>query len=158
MITERRNMNTSHSKNNLRHRTKIDAFIFLATPIVAYVVDEILRSAGCEIEVKGNRANIVFCIKHGDKDIQFHLHNLLFEIASIDRDERPLRFDENLTDFDYFVAKTNRLINSKLAILFEVLFEKDFEKARENIAKLGDQYERIRIWEIDPEKHQRPRP
>ena len=73
-------------------------------------------------------------------------------ITSVDRDARYLRFDEKLKDFDYFVHKTNQLIDSKLKILFQILFENDFDKAKENIARLGDDYERIRIWELDQNK------
>jgi hypothetical protein len=80
------------------------------------------------------------------------MHNLLLEIATVDRDERCLRFDEKLKDFNYFVHKTNQVIDSKLKVLFELLFEDDFDKAKENIARLGDNYERIRIWQIDQDK------
>ena len=84
------------------------------------------------------------------------MHNLLLEIATIDRDEHPLRFDEKLLSFDYFVHKTNQLIDSKLKVIFELLFEDDFDKAKENIVRLGNDYERIRIWELDQDKEPEP--
>ena len=78
---------------------------------------------------------MVFHIKHEDKEIQFHMHNLLLEIATVDRDENSLRFDEKLKDFDYFVHKTNQCVDSKLKVLFELLFENDFNKAKERETK-----------------------
>jgi hypothetical protein len=62
-----------------------------------------------------------FHIKSGEKEMTFYLHNLLLEIATIDRDENPLRFDDRLVDFDYFAKKTARIIESKLKILFKLL-------------------------------------
>jgi hypothetical protein len=74
------------------------------------------------------------------------------EIVTIDRDEEPLRFDEGLKDFDYFLAKMGRAINSKMRVVFEVLKEDDLDAAVENICKDAKDYERIRIWRFDQNK------
>ena len=144
MIRSRRE-HASHSK-------RIDAFLYVTTPIVTDIIKQIFQSTGCEVKRQGQGLDMVFSIKHIEKEIQFHMHNLLLEIATIDRDERRLRFDEKLLDFDYFVHKTNQCVDSKLKVLFELLFEDDFDKAKENIIRLGDNYERIRIWELEPDK------
>jgi hypothetical protein len=144
-------MNKSRIKH-ASHDKRVDGFLYLTITAVVDVVSKILQSAGCDVECKGQGLGMVFSIKHGEKDIHFHIHNLLLEIATLDRDEHCLQFEEKLKDFDYFVHKTNQLIDSKLKILFELLFEDDFDKAKENIAKLGDNYERIRIWHIDQDK------
>ncbi|MHC4637324.1 MAG: hypothetical protein ACYTBV_07445 [Planctomycetota bacterium] len=144
-------MNKSRT-DHTSHRKRIEGFLYLSTPIVTDIIKQILRSTDCELTHKGDGLNTVFCIKHTDKEIKFHMHNLLLEIATVDRDERCLRFDEKLKDFNYFVHKTNQVIDSKLKVLFELLFEDDFDKAKENIARLGDNYERIRIWQIDQDK------
>ena len=134
------------------HDTRIDCFLHLTTVVVVDLVSKILHSTGCEVKYKGHGLDMVFSIKHDEKEVQFHMRNLLLEIATVDRDEKRLRFDEKLKDFDFFIRKTNQLINSKLQIIFELLFENDFDKAKENILRLGDDYERIRIWEIDQKK------
>ncbi len=36
--------------------------------------------------------------------------------------------------------------------LCKTLFENDFDKAKENIARLGNDYERILIWELDQDE------
>jgi hypothetical protein len=145
-------MNKSRIKHT-SHDKRVDGFLYLITAAVVDVVSKILQSAGCDVKCKGQGLGMVFSIKHGEKDIHFHMHNLLLEIATVDRDEHPLRFDEKLKDFDFFIHKTNRAIDSKLKVLFELLFENDFDKAKENIARLGDNYERIRIWQIDQDKN-----
>ena len=144
-------MNKSRIDNTL-HNKRIDGFLYLTTAAVADVVSKILQSTGCEVTHKGQGLDMVFCIKHEDKEIQFHMHNLLLEIATIDRDEHPMRFDDRVKNFDYFINKSNQAIDSKLKVLFELLFEDDFGKAKENIARLSDNYERIRIWEVEPGK------
>jgi len=75
--------------------------------------------------------------------------SLLLEIATTDRDDVPLRFDERLRDFDYFLSKMTRLTQSKLKVLFRLLMEKDVDAAIENITKDAKNYERIRIWRFD---------
>ena len=144
-------MNKSRINRN-SHDTKIDCFLHLTTVVVVDIVSTILQSTDCEFEHKGKGLDMVFSIKRDEKEVQFYMHNLLLEIATVDRDERSLRFDEKLLDFDYFMHKTNQVINSKLQIIFELLFENDIDKAKENIVRLGDDYERIRIWEIDQKK------
>jgi hypothetical protein len=71
------------------------------------------------------------------------------EITTIDRDKQPLRFDESLRDFDYFLAKTSRTVASKLNVLFHLFGQEDMDAAIENIAKDAKRYERIRIWRFD---------
>ena len=142
-------MNKSRRSHISSQSDRIEAFLQLTTIVVVDIVSKILQSTDCEVTRKGQGLDMVFSVKHGEKDVHVHMHNLLLEIATVDRDERYLRFDEKLISFDYFVHKTNQLIDSKLKIIFELLFEDDFDKARENIARLANDYERIRIWEID---------
>ena len=140
------------NRSRIRHAShgkRIDAFLQLTTVVVVDIVSKVLQLTDCDIEQQGEGLDMVFSIKYADKEIQFHMHNLLLEIATVDRDEHPLRFDEKLLDFNYFVQKTNNLIDSKLSIIFELIFENDFDKAKENITRLANDYQRIRIWEID---------
>ena len=134
---------------NLKDSVKINHFLQAVTPIVVDLVQAILKSADWQIERKGEGLDTSFSIKAGDKETVFYLHNLLLEIASIDRDQNPMRFDERLRDFDYFIEKTIRLTESKLKILFQLFGSDDIEKAIENIEQTAGQYERIRILRFD---------
>ena len=131
---------------------KTTRFLAAMLPVIVETVKRSLRSCGMRVEEQGQGLETVFVIKSGEKRADFHLHNLLLEIATIDRDEIPLRFDERLLDFDYFLAKTNRLIQSKLNILIHFLSEENPESAIEKIEKEANRYERIRIWRFDPSK------
>ena len=134
---------------NQKEIAKIGHFLYMALPIVVEVVKTFLRSADCEVKQEGCGLDLAFFIKSGEKESKFYLRNLLMEIATVDRDEEPLRFDENLRDFDFFLAKTVRLVQSKLKILFHLFAEEDIEAAIENISLDAKQYERIRIWQFD---------
>jgi hypothetical protein len=134
---------------------KINAFLSMVTPVVAGVVRTILKTLDFQVVEQGHGFELVFSIKKGEKQAEFYLQNLLLEIATIDRDESPLRFDEKLRDFDYFLAKTCRLIPSKLNVLFHLFGEEDVDGAIENIARDAKQYERIRIWRFDQQEPDR---
>ena len=138
--------------------TRINRFLCMVSPIVIGQVKMILQSAGLQVEEKGSGSELVFIIKSGEKEVHFSLYNLLLEIASIDRDEVPLRFDENLQDFGFFLDKMARLTQSKLQILFKLLAEDDVEKAIDKISLDAEQYQRIRIWRFDQKNPSTQRP
>ena len=128
---------------------KINRFLANVGPIVVEVTRAVLQVRGCEVEEEGSGLDLAFSIKSGQTELKFYLQNLLLEIVTVDRDQEPLRFDEGLRDFDYFMAKMARAINSKLCVLFHLLKEDDFETAIENVCKDAKNYERIRIWRFD---------
>jgi hypothetical protein len=128
---------------------KINHFLARVSPVIVEITRGILQALGCEVKEEGSGLDLAFSIKSGQKELKFYLRNLLLEIVTIDRDEEPLRFDEGLRDFDYFMAKMAHAINSKLWVLFEVLKEDDLEAAIENVCKEAENYERIRIWRFD---------
>jgi len=132
---------------NQKEIAKINHFLSLVLPIE--LLRTILRATGCEVKEEGAGPDLVFSIKSGQKHVEFYLQNLLLEIATVDRDEVPLRFDERLMDFDFFLAKTAHLVQSKLNVLFHLLGQEDMDSAIENISQNAEQYERIRIWRLD---------
>jgi hypothetical protein len=128
---------------------KINHFLTVVSPIVVEVIKTILQSLDWQVKQEGCGPDMVFAIKQDEKEAQFYLHNLFLEIATIDRDAQPLMFDENLRDFDYFLAKMGQLIASKLNVLFKMLGQENMDAAIESITKDAKQYERIRIWRFD---------
>ena len=131
---------------------RINNFLTIVLPLVVDVTKRILQSLDFQVTEKGRGLDTVFAIKAAEKEAEFHLHNLFLEIATIDRDEEPLRFDEKLRDSDYFLAKMVRTLESKLRVLFHLFGEEDVDTAIENIARDAKQYERIRIWKVDSDK------
>jgi hypothetical protein len=138
---------------NEKEIDRINLFLCLASPIVAKFVKMLLESSGLQVRQEGNGLGLVFSVKKNDKEARMYLRNLLLEIATLNRDEQPLRFDGNLQDFDFFLAKTARLVQSKLNVLFHFFGEKDINAAIEKISLDARQYERVRIWQIDQKNH-----
>lgn len=128
---------------------KINAFLSLASPIVVDVVRTILQTLDFQVKEESSGLKLAFSIKRDEKEVKFYFQNLLLEITTIDRDQEPLRFDEDLRDFDYFLGKTSRTVASKLNILFRLFGEQDMDAAIESIARDAKRYERIRIWRFD---------
>ena len=100
---------------------KINFILNLITDNVVSCCIERIRNAGFEVKQEGSGTDIALSIKVGEKEVKFHLYNLLMEIATVDRDEKPLRLDMRLEDYDFFLRKSCSLIESKLTILFELL-------------------------------------
>jgi len=131
---------------------RINHFVYRVSPIVADVIKRFLLLSGYDVRQQGQGLKIAFSIKKGKKEAKMYLQNLLLEIATVDRDQDPLQFDENMRDLDYFLAKLVNLTESKLKILLHFFAEEDIDAAIDNISLDAKQYERIRIWQIDQKK------
>lgn len=131
---------------------QIDDFLSLTGPAIIAQVKMILQSAGLKIVEKGRGTDLTFSIKRGSKKIEFCPHNLLLDIATIDRNGELLRFDKDLCDFDYFLTKKARFIESRLKVVFQFLTEDNLDVAVDNIIRNTKDYERIHIWRFDRNK------
>ena len=131
---------------------KITAFLVFAWPVVSQLVNAMLKALGWQITQKGSSLNVIFDIESKGKRAEFHLYNLLLEIATIDRDEQPLRFDHRLDDFEFFLKKTGQLVQSKIAVLYELLSDDDIDSALQKITDQAGNYQRIRIVKWDGKK------
>lgn len=125
--------------------TKIASFLVVSTPFIARWVKGALESYGYQVKEEGAGLDLTFVVVKGEAEVKFFLHNLFLEIATVDRDEEPLRFDERLLDFSYFLSKSAQLIRSKLRILLHLMEGKDIEDAIRRIQADAADYERIRI-------------
>ena len=137
---------------NQKEIQKINQFLCGMSPVVIRFVKMLLQATGLDVKEEGRGTDLAFFIKKGEKEVKFYLQNLLMEIATVDRDEEPLRFDENLRDYDFLLDKTVRLTQSKLKVLFHLLREEDVDAAIENISQDAKQYERIRTWRFEKPK------
>jgi len=135
--------------NTHNETDKINCFLTFMSPMMVQLVEKILRSAHLDFKEKGAGLDLAFTIKSGENEVKFYLHNLLLEIATVDRDQHPLRFDAGLKDADYLVDKISRLTHSKLRILFQFLQADDVEAAIDKICRETRHYERLRICKFD---------
>jgi len=134
---------------NQNEIAKINYFLCVVSPIIVGHMKMLCQSTGAKVREQGRGLELSLLIKSGKKKIKFFLHNLFLEIATVDRDDDPLRFDERLREFDFFLAKMTRIARNKLKILFHLLLEEDVDAAIENIGRDEKQFERVRIWRFD---------
>ncbi len=129
--------------------TEINDFLSLTGPAIIAQVKMILQSAGLKVRETGRGPDLTFTLKAGHKEVEFCPHNLLMDIATVDRNEETLRFDYDLRDFDYFLAKKARFIESRLKVVFQFLTEDNLDAAVDNINRNAKKDERIRIWRFN---------
>lgn len=137
---------------NQKETQKINQFLSIVSPTIVGHMKMLCQSTGAKVQEQGRGLNLSLLIKSGKKKTRFFLHNLFLEIATVDRDDDPLKFDERLRDFNFFLAKMTRLTQNKLKILFHLLLEEDVDAAIENIGRDAKQFERVRIWRFDQKK------
>jgi hypothetical protein len=125
---------------------KIAGFLTVAAPIITRLARMVLEGHGYQVKEEGTGLELALSISTGHGEVRFFLRNLFLEIATLDRDEEPLRFDEDLLDFGYFLSKTADLIRSKLKLLLHLLETESVEEACRKIQADSAGYERVRIW------------
>jgi hypothetical protein len=126
----------------------IDRFIELFSDGIIKTVMTLFEAMEIEAVLEGEGIESCIHVKNGEKSCDFFMGNLLLEIATIDRDDRPLVFDKALIDPDRFYEKSSKAITSKLAVLMPLLMADDHKKAIEDVKNMKG-YERIRIIEVD---------
>lgn len=92
--------------------TKINIFLTLAAPVAIGFVKTLLDAANFEVTQEGSGSDFAYRVKSGELQIKFFLQNLLLEIVTVDRDYKPLKFDEKLVDFDFFISKTSDIVRA----------------------------------------------
>jgi len=114
-------------------------------------IELVLEKEGYSFEKKGEAWDEVYEITHRDKPdmkTEFHLYNLYFEIATVDRDIKPLEWDRRLIDLSFLQKKMANVIFSKIRPLLTILSSDDQKEMDEKLTKLAkdEKYDRFRMW------------
>lgn len=122
-------------------------------------VEMILQKEGCSYEKKKTGWDEFYEIRvegKSDAKVQFFLYNLYLEIATKDRDIKPLEWDTQLLDFSFFKEKMADVIYSKIRPLLVTLSTDDAKEMDEKLTKLakGGNYAHMRMghWDKGGEK------
>lgn len=87
----------------------------------------------------------------GEK-FEFRLGLAIEEFLSVDRDEKPLRFDENINNPQRARAKLTRIMVGRLALARAAMEAKTPEELKQRLQGLSHRFERIRLWRYDEPK------
>ena len=125
---------------------KTNRVLNLCYSLVPRIVKSILLRAGFTVSERGKGLELIYEIKLAKSSLgaEFYFHNLFLEIATKDRDAELLEFDERLIDFEYFLSKTLRIVESKIQPLVLIMSEDNPRKGIEKMMELAPQYERLR--------------
>lgn len=86
-----------------------------------------LQAAFQDVQQKGTGLDAVFHINFNGNKTKFFVKDLLIELAAIDKNEEPLRYDEDLCRLQYFQAKFEMVSTKMINLMLEqLLFEPDF--------------------------------
>lgn len=113
---------------------------------------EFFKGMGIEAISEGEDWDTCLKLKYKKNTATFFLANLALEVVTMDRDEKPLRFNPKIEDPEYWGKQVYTLINSKMELLLPILMEDNIEDAKKIIEKKSGNYERITIATIDNKK------
>jgi hypothetical protein len=92
-------------------------------------------------------------IQAQNNKFEFRLGNALREFLSIDREEKPLRFDHRLKDPAQAREKLTRIIVGRLEIARAFAECNTPEELKKRLEEMAKHFEKVRFWSIDePQK------
>ena len=129
-------------------RMKIENVLRVAYKFVPSAIKDILENEGFKVEEQGKDLDLSYKVSGtGDFHAVFYFHNLFLEIATKDRDDDPLEFDEGLSSFGCFMLKSVKVIDSKLR-LFTAILKKGPDISGEEIKKIVPEGTRVRVTKL----------
>lgn len=133
-------------------RIKIENVLRVAYKFVPSVVKKILEHEGFEAEKQGEGLELSYRVRGRDGlSAVFCLHNLFLEIATKDRDDEPLEFDEELSSFNFFMLKTTKVMETKLK-LFVAILKNGPDMTPEEMKKIVPEGTTIKMIKFDKSK------
>jgi hypothetical protein len=137
-----------HSNDDSEDYRMISHVTEIAAPKVTAYIREQYRAEGLVSQEEGQGPDTTITVTRNGNTSVYILWNTLIEIASIDIDDVPLRFDEGLWDYYYFVKKMKEVVEIRIRVILGSLNAKNSDDLREHLKKCyetGD-YERICRW------------
>jgi len=145
--TNSENMKMQEDPNEI---AKINEFLSLAAPFVISRVKRLFESLGLDVKEQGRGNDLAFVIESGKVEVTFLPYNMMLDIATINRRATPLKFDEDVRQLDFFLAKTAHVVENKLRVVFDTLAADDPDTAIERLCQGTRSDEWLRAWKFDP--------
>ena len=132
----------------------ITSFLGFFGPLILDSVESIFAENNISFKKNYNGIRTTYKLGSNDHEIIFFTENMFLEIATTDRDNNQPRFDTDLYDHEYLLAKIVDVINGKMRMLLPVLNGEDIHKVAN---KLGKEkcYSRISVLEIDKDDQEK---
>lgn len=90
-----------------------------------------------------------FVVESGGRKFELRLGNAFKEFLSIDREEKPLRFDWKINDPDHAADKLAGILAGRVELAKAFIECKTPEELKKRVEELGKQFQKVRFWRID---------
>ena len=90
-----------------------------------------------------------YVVESGDRRFELQLGNAFKEFLSIDREEKPLRFDWKINDPDQAADKLAGILAGRVEVARAFIECKTPEEWDKRVKELGKQFQKVRFWRID---------
>ena len=117
--------------------------------IITPMVEFVLHGANIAFSRKGEGMDVQYICKKGRNESVFSLNNTLLDIITVDRDEKPLRYDIRNADFGFFINKATNIVQQRMTLVVSFLNGVSIEKIKE-YCENDPQCERAKFIEVDP--------
>jgi hypothetical protein len=131
---------------NEKHLRMFKATSPLIGPVVLKMIEAEFTARKLSYERCGTGFDICYKVGKDSHSTILYIHNLMFEILTVDRDANPLEFDERILKSDYCMHKIAGQVASKLFVLFAWLDGKSAKEIADMVQTEGN-YERFRLVE-----------
>jgi len=126
---------------------KIDQCLKKAAPLALKLLEAAFTDNNIDFTLTGTGLDMKYELSKGKFGSSMFMRNLLLEIATVDRDTEPLRYDYRLDDMEFLFRRIVETVGSKLAVLLPVMNGKGIKSVR----KLAPNYERLKIKILESE-------
>ncbi|MFH1549995.1 MAG: hypothetical protein ABIH04_05490 [Planctomycetota bacterium] len=133
------------------------AIVLYLTPMVK-MFEEGLRTMRVKIlrkylyqDDKGG-VDPAYLLEGGSQKFEFRLGNALLEFISIDREEKPLRFDFQINDSSQAEEKLIRIIAGRLEIARAFVECESQDELKKRLEGMANHFEKVRFWSFDDPK------
>ncbi|OHB52630.1 MAG: hypothetical protein A2Y12_03680 [Planctomycetes bacterium GWF2_42_9] len=136
--------NPEIEKNQIEY-DKINRCLSKIAPIVLLTLESTFAENGIEFKLVGKGLDSKYQLKKGSLECSMFLHNLFLEVATVDRDATPLKYNNRMDDNEMLLARIIEIVDSKLAPLLLLIAGKDADEIERLAKQSHPGYERFNI-------------
>ncbi len=119
-------------------------------------VESGVKAMGVVIEKKGIARHadgavdpVLFLRGRHGWELELRLRNALEDFLTVDRDEKPARFDPRLLDPEYAETKLGEVVESRLVMVRAINESRQAGEVGKRIKKLAPGHGTFRVWEYE---------
>ena len=140
---------------NKEETREAEVALLIYLPQMLYRFEKGLKLAGARILKKvahhyeDGGIELGYLVAAGENRFDFRLGNALKELLSIDRDDKPMRFDFKLKDMEQGMEKLERIVVGRLELVRVMIESKTREEMKKRLEEISRFFDKMRFWYSD---------